>query len=400
MKICPKCNAQYEYEMSFCLQDGTPLEISGSTAEITEVLENIPMELENIPMESEYFPAQADAIPKTADQTLEFDKKTLGLPDAENAPVTNEKTLALTNQAIEVETGEKTLNLPEQTPAPTEQLIFFETGNAPPITENLPIAPPVEEAKTETLVIPPPPSRTGLMLGAIVGGLILVATTIGGLIYLNPFDKGDEVAIVNPNNSSVNQSPTPANDNSSNSNNSNSDNSNLANGDNSNSALLPNTNSKPTPTVSPIQPNDNKATPTPSEENETPTSTPKTPTPTPTPTPKTPTPTPTPKTPTPTPTPNPNPTPIIGGVVNGKATNLVRPAYPPAAKAAGVSGQVSVNVTIDENGNVVWAKATSGHPLLRPNSEAAARASKFQPTKSNGQPVKVLGIVIYNFAAQ
>lgn len=88
---------------------------------------------------------------------------------------------------------------------------------------------------------------------------------------------------------------------------------------------------------------------------------------------------------------------ISGGVVNGKARNLVAPAYPAAAKAVNASGEVKVQVTIDENGDVVSANAVSGHPLLRAASEKAARESKFSPTILQGQPVKVTGIIIYNF---
>jgi TonB family protein len=122
-----------------------------------------------------------------------------------------------------------------------------------------------------------------------------------------------------------------------------------------------------------------------------------TPPPTPPPTPKTPTPSP--KTPPPTekPTPPPPPKTVSGGVVNGKATNLVKPAYPPAAKAVGAKGQVSVSVTIDENGNVISASASGGHPLLQPAAVAAARSSKFSPTMLSGQKVKVTGVIIYNF---
>jgi outer membrane biosynthesis protein TonB len=59
-----------------------------------------------------------------------------------------------------------------------------------------------------------------------------------------------------------------------------------------------------------------------------------------------------------------------------------------------------VQVLIDENGNVVAAHATSGHPLLQAAATNAARASKFTPTKLSGQPVKVNGVIIYNFVAQ
>src|SRR5215204_2842752 len=82
---------------------------------------------------------------------------------------------------------------------------------------------------------------------------------------------------------------------------------------------------------------------------------------------------------------------ISGGVVNGKATNLVKPPYPKEAKDARVAGAVNIQVTIDEAGNVIEAKAVSGHSLLREVSEQAALASKFPPTTLAGQPVKVTG---------
>ena len=101
--------------------------------------------------------------------------------------------------------------------------------------------------------------------------------------------------------------------------------------------------------------------------------------------------------PAPKPTPKPVPKTISGGVVNGKARNLVTPAYPAAAKAVRASGAVNVQVTIDESGNVVSAKAVTGHPLLRSAAESAARSSKFSPTELSGQPVKVTGVIVYNF---
>lgn len=106
------------------------------------------------------------------------------------------------------------------------------------------------------------------------------------------------------------------------------------------------------------------------------------------------------ETPKPTATPTPVPKIVSGGVVNGKAVNLVRPPYPPAAKAVRASGAVNVQVTIDENGNVISASAVSGHALLKAAAEQAARASKFSPTMLSGQKVKVTGVIVYNFTAQ
>ena len=120
------------------------------------------------------------------------------------------------------------------------------------------------------------------------------------------------------------------------------------------------------------------------------------PPPTPRPTPK-PTPEPTvEKTPEPTPIPTPKKV-VSGGVLNGQASLLVKPVYPPSAKAVNARGQVTVSVTISEDGNVISANATNGHVLLRQSAEQAAKASKFTPTFLSGQKVKVTGTIIYNF---
>ena len=90
---------------------------------------------------------------------------------------------------------------------------------------------------------------------------------------------------------------------------------------------------------------------------------------------------------------------ISGGVLNGKAISLPKPPYPAAAKAVRAAGSVSVQVLIDENGGVVSASAVSGHPPLRAAAVAAARGARFSPTKLSGQPVKVSGVITYNFVA-
>lgn len=109
--------------------------------------------------------------------------------------------------------------------------------------------------------------------------------------------------------------------------------------------------------------------------------------------------------PTPKPKPTETPKPVVPkiiskGVVNGSAISLPKPPYPPAAKAVRASGTVSVQVTIDENGNVISASAAGGHPLLQQAAVSAARQAKFKPTLLSGVPVKVTGIITYNFVAQ
>jgi TonB family protein len=86
---------------------------------------------------------------------------------------------------------------------------------------------------------------------------------------------------------------------------------------------------------------------------------------------------------------------IDSGIVNGKAIDLVKPPYP--TNARGFSGFVLVQVTIDEQGNVISAKATCGILEFVKAVEEAARRSKFSPTSVNGQAVKVTGVIVYNF---
>ena len=87
-----------------------------------------------------------------------------------------------------------------------------------------------------------------------------------------------------------------------------------------------------------------------------------------------------------------------GGVLQGSAIRRAQPMYPPLARAARVSGSVIVEVVVDTEGDVVSARAVSGHPLLKDSSVAAARGWKFTPTLLSGAPVKVIGTVTFNFS--
>jgi protein TonB len=104
--------------------------------------------------------------------------------------------------------------------------------------------------------------------------------------------------------------------------------------------------------------------------------------------------------PTPTPTPVPKKIPVSGGVLQGNAIRRVQPTYPPIAKAAHASGAVQVQVTISEEGQVIEAAVISGHPLLRESALQAARQWTFRPTMLSGVPVKVQGILTFNFTLQ
>jgi TonB family protein len=92
--------------------------------------------------------------------------------------------------------------------------------------------------------------------------------------------------------------------------------------------------------------------------------------------------------------------PITGGVLNGAAISLPAPEYPAIARQAGAEGTVTVEVVIDETGNVVEARAASGHPLLQASAVTASRSAKFKPTLLEGEPVRVKGLITYNFVRQ
>jgi periplasmic protein TonB len=113
----------------------------------------------------------------------------------------------------------------------------------------------------------------------------------------------------------------------------------------------------------------------------------------------------TPPPPPPPPPPTPTPAPpkkltVSGGVLQGSAIKKVQPPYPPIARAARASGAVQIQVTISEDGRVLEASVIAGHPLLRDSALQAARQWVFRPTELSGVPVKVQGVLTFNFTLQ
>lgn len=90
--------------------------------------------------------------------------------------------------------------------------------------------------------------------------------------------------------------------------------------------------------------------------------------------------------------------PFYSGVLNGKAIRLPKPEYPSAARDRRLSGVVIVKVLIDETGKVIKAQdMCGGPPYLSESSIKAALKARFTPTKLSGMPVKVNGVIQYNF---
>lgn len=91
---------------------------------------------------------------------------------------------------------------------------------------------------------------------------------------------------------------------------------------------------------------------------------------------------------------------VTSTVLAGKAVAKPVPPYPPIAKQARQEGTVAVQIVVDEQGRVVSAKAASGPALLLAAAERAAYQARFSPTMLNGQPVKISGVITYNFILQ
>lgn len=84
------------------------------------------------------------------------------------------------------------------------------------------------------------------------------------------------------------------------------------------------------------------------------------------------------------------------GIINGRATYLPIPDYPQRAKDFCASGKVIIEVLINEIGNVIEAKAISGDELLIDSAIEAVKKAKFR-IAGDGEPVKIRGIIVYNF---
>ena len=88
----------------------------------------------------------------------------------------------------------------------------------------------------------------------------------------------------------------------------------------------------------------------------------------------------------------------LGNLTVDSATKMVTPIYSPIAQRSNIEGRVTVDIELDEKGNVVQAKATTGHQLLRGSAEDAARKSKFKPAMLGDLAIKAKGSITYNFS--
>jgi protein TonB len=91
---------------------------------------------------------------------------------------------------------------------------------------------------------------------------------------------------------------------------------------------------------------------------------------------------------------------LASSILISKAVSLPQPLYPALAKQIKAQGPVNVQILVDEQGKVISAHAVSGNPTLLAAAKDAALRARFTPTVLSGVPVKVQGLITYNFVLQ
>lgn len=85
------------------------------------------------------------------------------------------------------------------------------------------------------------------------------------------------------------------------------------------------------------------------------------------------------------------------GKIRSAASVTEVPAYPSIAKAAKVEGDVVVEISIDQDGNVTSGHIVSGHPLLQQAALSAAKRWKFDREKLSNTNANINGVLSFRF---
>jgi periplasmic protein TonB len=88
---------------------------------------------------------------------------------------------------------------------------------------------------------------------------------------------------------------------------------------------------------------------------------------------------------------------VGGSVQEARLLKQVKPAYPPLARQARISGEVRLEAVIGVDGTVQQLRAVSGHPLLTGAALEAVRQWRYQATMLNGKPVEVSTVIAVRF---
>ena len=85
--------------------------------------------------------------------------------------------------------------------------------------------------------------------------------------------------------------------------------------------------------------------------------------------------------------------------VEPRVSKRVEANYSEKARASRLTGSVVLEITVDETGNLTYVRPLSGHRILRDPARQAVLQWNFEPARSNGTPVKVVGVVTFCFSS-
>jgi TonB family protein len=91
---------------------------------------------------------------------------------------------------------------------------------------------------------------------------------------------------------------------------------------------------------------------------------------------------------------------VGGDIQEPRRLRDVKPIYPTAALAAGISGAVIIEAVIARDGTVANARVVQGVPELDGAALAAVRQWLYRPTMLNGQPAAVVVNVTMTFVVR
>ena len=89
--------------------------------------------------------------------------------------------------------------------------------------------------------------------------------------------------------------------------------------------------------------------------------------------------------------------PMVSDLPTDSLIKRAEPIYPPIAKAAHITGQVSVELTVNPAGDVAKVKVKSGPAMLQQAAIDAAKQWKYRPLLLNGQPIVFRTQAAFNF---
>jgi TonB family protein len=89
---------------------------------------------------------------------------------------------------------------------------------------------------------------------------------------------------------------------------------------------------------------------------------------------------------------------INAGALNAYAIKLAMPVYTANDKRMRIHGKVTVSIKLDEEANVVSAKAVDGPKQLWNAAETAIRQTKFKSVLFEGKPIAATGSITFNFS--